>query len=394
MNSNIENQSHQRTFHKLMTPHEVTTKIKWIIDAFPDLNSIWIEGEISNLKYYSKGNQLYFNLCDSNAQLNCVVFSNILDEMSDKPKNGEHVQALGRIHVYPKRGAINLHIYKMYTIDKGVLKKQLKALQLKLEKEGIFHTKHKKRLPALCENIGIITSINSAAQNDICSILSKKAPCIKISIYPSIMQGINASKSVIEGLKTLDSHQLDAIIIARGGGGMEDLNCFNEETLIRRIAVTVTPIISAIGHETDTTLCDFVSDYRCETPSASASLICEPYIHMRNALKFKVQRLCDQIHSITSSQAIALCNSISKLKSSTSLITNNTNQTFQNKTNILGLNNPIRHIQNGYLPASTPLHSVINSIHQVTHHETITLHLKDGKIKTKVIKITHSNLNV
>jgi exodeoxyribonuclease VII large subunit len=370
---------------KTLTPSDITTRIQWILEALPDLQDLWVEGEISNLKQYHKGNQLYFNLCDKTSQINCVVFSNTQQQLKFKPENGLLIRAKCKLKVFHKRGTFNLQIAYMTPIQKGPLSQQLDALKHKLQQEGLFNSEKKQAIPKYTTHIGLITAVNSAAQHDICQLLSKNAPHIRISIYPSIMQGLNAAPSLHTALHYFStSTTINCIIIARGGGSTEDLACFNDEHIVRCIAKLNHPVITAIGHETDYTLCDFVADHRCETPSAAAALIYQPYHQLKQTL---THLLTAMTHAITRKQTATHHTLTHYLATLNTAITQ---KYTQNQTHLLAqfktlkTLNPIRILEKGYSHCQTSTGDHLKSIHQVNLDDPITIQVKDGKLTATV----------
>jgi exodeoxyribonuclease VII large subunit len=234
---------------------------------------LWVQGEISNLSIPRSGH-LYFSLKDSHAQIRCALFKGKANLLRFKPKDGDSVIARAKVALYEPRGDCQLIIESMEPAGEGALQKAFEALKLKLQKEGLFETSLKKELPAHPINIGIVTSSSGAAIRDMLNILSRRHPTATVTIYPCLVQGTEAPADIRQALNNaLTRQQDDVIVLTRGGGSIEDLWAFNDEQLARDIAAADIPIVSAVGHEIDFTIADFVADRRAPTPSAAAELI-------------------------------------------------------------------------------------------------------------------------
>ncbi|WP_422486730.1 exodeoxyribonuclease VII large subunit [Gudongella sp. DL1XJH-153] len=251
---------------------EVNQYIKKLISSDMLLNSIQIEGEISNYTHHYSGH-MYFSLKDEKSRIRCVMFNSDNINVNFRPKDGAKVTVTGSISVYEKDGSYQVYVRKMEKQGIGDLYRAFNLLKDKLEKEGLFDSEFKKDLPAFPMTIGVVTSSTGAAIRDIVSILKRRYPPIKIVVYPALVQGDGAPSNIIKGLKMLDVRDdIDLIITGRGGGSMEELFAFNDEKLARCIFGLKTPLISAVGHESDFTIADFVADVRASTPSAAAEL--------------------------------------------------------------------------------------------------------------------------
>jgi len=249
---------------------EVTLHIRQVIET--QIEALYIVGEISNFVRHSSGH-LYFNLKDDNAVIRCAFFRNQNYGLNFQPQDGDQVVCFGKISVFEKSGQYQLLIQNMFPYGKGALQQRFEQLKLKLKTEGLFDDAHKKPLPKYPETIGIITSPTGAALQDILNILERRYPC-KVVIFPSLMQGDDSPAQVTRGLNYFNAENtVDLIIIARGGGSQEDLFGFNDESLARVIYASKLPVVSAIGHEIDFTIADFVADLRAPTPSAAAELV-------------------------------------------------------------------------------------------------------------------------
>lgn len=257
---------------KIATVSQVNGYLKKILDSNIILNNIWIKGEISNFKLHYSGH-MYLTLKDEKSVLKAIMFRGANQKLSFQPEDGMKVLARGRISVYEAGGAYQLYIEEMTPDGVGALYIAYEQLRKKLEAEGLFDTRHKKTIPEYPEKIGVITATTGAAVRDIINVISRRFPYAEIIIYPSLVQGENAAANIVEGIEYFNRARLvDTIIAGRGGGSIEDLWAFNEEIVARAIFASNIPIISAVGHETDFTIADFVSDLRAPTPSAAAEI--------------------------------------------------------------------------------------------------------------------------
>ena len=255
---------------KIYTVREITKLIKEIIDK--GISSLWVRGELSNFKAHSSGH-FYFSLKDEASQLPCVMFKESNRNILFKPENGMEVNAYGRIGVYEKQGVYQLYVYDMKPVGIGDLAIRFEKLKKKLESEGLFDEKHKKPLPIFPLRIGIITASTGAAIHDILNILKRRAPYVAVILRSVKVQGEKAAKEIAEAIEEFNEYaNIDLLIVGRGGGSIEDLWAFNEEVVARAIFDSEIPVVSAVGHEIDYTISDFVADLRAPTPSAAAEL--------------------------------------------------------------------------------------------------------------------------
>ena len=233
---------------------------------------MWIEGEVSNLRRSGAGH-VYFTLKDERAQLPAVCFRNAALYLRFKPKNGESFRARGRLSIYEGRGEYQIIVDVLEPVGRGALQATFERLKEKLEREGLFDRKRKQELPPFPSRIGVVTSPRSAALRDVLSVLERRHDAIDVLIYPADVQGGLAAGQIADGIRRLARTDVDIVIVTRGGGSIEDLWPFNDEIVARAIAESETPVVSAVGHETDFTICDFVADVRSPTPSAAAEMV-------------------------------------------------------------------------------------------------------------------------
>ncbi|MEA3423896.1 MAG: exodeoxyribonuclease VII large subunit, partial [Bacillota bacterium] len=254
---------------------ELNQYIKRIINSDPILNAIKVEGEISNFKKHSSGHA-YFSIKDDNSRINCVMFSNYFESVDFTPKDGQMVEIFGRVSVYEKNGTYQLYVNQMKSAGIGYLYKKYAELKKKLENEGLFDVLCKKNIQKYPKKIAIITSKTGAAIHDVISVVRRRNPLVDILILPSSVQGGNTIDEVVKAFENLKNRDdIDTVILTRGGGSYDELFNFNDEVIARKIHECRIPVISAIGHEVDFTIADFVADLRAPTPSAAGELVTE-----------------------------------------------------------------------------------------------------------------------
>ncbi len=251
---------------------------------------MWVAGEISNWTCAASGHA-YFTLKDESSQLSGVMFKGRLDRLRFRPENGLEVLALGTISVYERRGAYQIVVEEMQPKGLGALQLAYEKLKKKLSGEGLFDEAHKKKLPLLPRRIGIVTSPSGAAIRDILQVLQRRFANVHVILYPARVQGDGAAPEIAAGITFLDHYGVDVMIVGRGGGSLEDLWAFNEEVVARAIFTARTPVISAVGHEIDYALSDFVADLRAPTPSAAAEIV----VREQRALAERVQQRLDRL---------------------------------------------------------------------------------------------------
>lgn len=255
-----------------VTVSQLNAYVKQIFSYDAVLNDITVTGELSGVKLHSSGH-IYFSLKDENALIRCAFFKPHSFNVKFKPADGMKVTARGRVTLFERDGQYQLNVTELNKDGEGDLFKQFEELKKKLAQEGLFDGQYKKSIPKFARKIGVATSPTGAVIRDIMNVSQRRCPNISIVLAPVQVQGPDAPRSVIAGIDALENTaDVDVIIVARGGGSAEDLHCFNNEELARRIFAAKKPVISAIGHETDFTICDFVSDLRAPTPSAAAEL--------------------------------------------------------------------------------------------------------------------------
>lgn len=268
---------------------ELNRQVRLLLEgSFPVM---WISGEISGFKRYDSGH-CYFTLKDAGAQVRCVMFRNRAALLDFAPQEGMRVEARAVVSLYEARGDFQLTIEALRPGGLGALFEAFEALKRKLEAEGLFSPARKQPLPRLPRSIGIVTSPAAAALRDVLTTLKRRMPGIPLILYPTAVQGMDAARQIAAAIRTADNrHEVDTLIICRGGGSIEDLWPFNEEIVARAIADCTIPVICGIGHETDFTIADFVADQRAPTPTAAAELVCPSRNELQNALRHMRQRM-------------------------------------------------------------------------------------------------------
>ncbi|SHD77157.1 exodeoxyribonuclease VII large subunit [Schnuerera ultunensis] len=390
---------------------EVNQYIKRIFAGDWLLSNVKVEGEISNFKHHYSGH-MYFSLKDEKGKLRCVMFRNDNRLVNFNLKDGVKVIAKGYISVYEKEGDYQLYVKSIEESGIGHLFAAFEELKRRLEKEGLFDEENKKQLPFLPNKIGVVTSSTGAAIKDIITVIKRRFPIVDIIIYPVLVQGVQAPKEICEGLKYLDNRgDVDVIITGRGGGSIEELFAFNDESIARTIFNMRTPIVSAVGHETDFTIADFVADLRAATPSAAAEIVTPEQKKLIENLNQTFARLNNSFNYIINENIIKLnymkrslefYNPIYQLKERAqeqdnlfrklSLIIERKLDGNKNKLssmlNSLNYLNPISSLDRGYGIILDEKNNIVNTVDHVSEDEKLKLLIKDGIIEVKVVKIS------
>ena len=254
------------------------------------LNRIYVKGEISNCKYHTSGH-IYFSLKDETGTISCIMFAGARKNLNFRLENGQRVVVFGGISVYERDGTYQLYAKEIRLDGLGELYERFEALKKELEEMGMFAPEYKQPIPAFSRRVGIVTAPTGAAIRDIMNISYRRNPYVQLILYPALVQGEEAADSIVRGIELLDQSHVDVIIVGRGGGSMEDLWAFNEEKVARAIFQCETPVISAVGHETDFTIADYVADLRAPTPSAAAELAVADMAAIQGQLRDMQQRL-------------------------------------------------------------------------------------------------------
>lgn len=269
---------------KVATVSQINGYVKKILDHNIILNNVWIKGEISNFKHHYSGH-MYITLKDEGGVLKAVMFRSAAQNLAFEPSDGMKVLARGRISVYEAGGAYQLYIEEMIPDGVGELYIAYEQLKKQLEEEGLFDPRHKKEIPRFPERVGVVTASTGAAVRDIINVITRRYPAAQIVLYPAQVQGAGAAQSIVNAIEYFNATDgADTLIVGRGGGSIEDLWAFNEEITARAIYASHIPVISAVGHETDFTIADFVADLRAPTPSAAAEIAVPSSIELRGRL--------------------------------------------------------------------------------------------------------------
>ena len=256
---------------KYISVTQLTRYIKYKLDNDEHLNEVFLRGEISNFKAHSRGH-FYFTLKDENSRINAVMFSSSVKNIKFTPLDGMKVLVTGKISVFESTGNYQIYVNEMLEDGVGNLYIAFEQLKKKLEEEGLFREDHKKRIPKIPERIGVVTAPTGAAIKDIISTIKRRWPLTEVYLFPSLVQGEDAKEDIVRQIKRAEEYELDTLIVGRGGGSIEDLWPFNEEIVARAIYDCPIPVISAVGHEIDFTISDFVADLRAPTPTGAAEM--------------------------------------------------------------------------------------------------------------------------
>lgn len=388
-------------YTKILSVTEVNGYIKKVLDNDFILRNSHIKGELSNVKLHSSGH-IYFSLKDNNSKLKCIMFRSHAMNLAFVPRDGMKVVISGNVSVYDKEGTYQLYCNAMEVQGEGELYLAFNLLKETLEKEGLFDPFNKKPIPAMPRRIGIVTSPTGAAVRDIIKVAKRRNEKVDILIYPSLVQGIDAGKEIARGIKVLNKvEDVDVIIIARGGGSIEELWAFNEEVVARAIAASKKPVVSGVGHETDFTIADFAADLRAATPSHAAELV----TYSLEGLKDKLFDLKDKLINTMDDNMNNRFNEVDSLFSRIKLYSPqnyivNQYEKIDNLRNKLGFsiklklqqensrlqvinhrligNNPLNILNKGYGIIEDKEHKVIETIKDLKEHEIVEITMKDG----------------
>ena len=394
-------------FIKVITVTALNGYIKKIIDSDFILNNANVKGELSNVKLHSSGH-IYFSLKDAFGKVNCVMFKSQAQKLTITPRDGMNVIIRGKVSVYEKGGAYQVYCDSMETDGEGQLFLAFQNLKEKLAKLGLFDEDHKRIIPSFPMRIGIITSQTGAAVKDIINVATRRNSNVNMLIYPALVQGVNASNEVEQGIKYFNrSKNVDLIIIARGGGSIEELWAFNEENLAYAIYNSKIPIITGIGHETDFTIADFVCDHRAPTPSAAAEIAVRNLKDLNNEIKtlrelllrsveFKVTKEYNKVNLL--SKTLKVNNPLNFIVNQYTQIDNlkeNLNYKFNAKISmekqklsklnaLLHAHNPLNVLNKGYAVLQNNENKVISEISELKNIKDVKITLKDGSALFKL----------
>lgn len=391
------------------TVKQVNSYIKNMFKQDFLLNSVSVKGEISNCKYHTSGH-IYFTLKDADAALSVIMFASQAARLSFKLKDGMSVVVSGRVDVFDAAGKYQLYANTVQQEGIGELYQKYEQLKQYYEDMGYFAKEYKRPIPAFTRKLGVVTSKTGAAVQDIMNISRRRNPYIQIVLYPAYVQGEHAKQSVVNGIAKLDKLGLDCIIVGRGGGSIEDLWAFNEPEVVEAVFNASTPIISAVGHETDFTLTDFVADMRAPTPSAAAELAVTEVAAVENKIYEYERRLKQQMmYSLSAKRdylerlklQMEYLNPVNQIYDKRQRLMNiedklnmlikrcvadNRNRLCLYASRLEGLS-PLKKLDMGYGYIEDSQNDRIISVSQVSPEDEITVYLKDGSIRSKVIEV-------
>ncbi|HEX7593763.1 MAG TPA: exodeoxyribonuclease VII large subunit, partial [Anaerolineae bacterium] len=269
---------------------QLVRQIKDVVESDEVLRDVWVRGEVSNFIQAASGH-LYFTLKDRDAGIKCVMWRTDAARVFKLPANGDAIDVHGRVSMYEARGDVQLYVDEIKLAGAGALWQEFERLRARLDAEGLFAAEHKRALPQFPRTIGVVTSREGAVFHDICNVLRRRYPLVEILLAPTLVQGESAAPKIVGAIETINQFDIDLLVVARGGGSIEDLWAFNDERVARAIYASRVPVISAVGHETDFTIADFVADVRAPTPSAAAELAVPDARELRAGVRVYAQRL-------------------------------------------------------------------------------------------------------
>lgn len=394
----------------VLTVSQLNNYLKVKIDGDVSLKNITLKGEISNFTNHIKSGHFYFTIKDKNCAIKAIMFKNYTSLLKFDVKNGMDVLVTGSVRLFERDGLVQFYCEKMLPDGVGDLHLAFEQLKEKLNKEGLFDNKYKKKIPSRPKKIGVVTSKTGAALQDIINVLSRRYPIAKLVVIGVLVQGVDAPKSICQGIKLANSQEdIDVLIVGRGGGSTEDLWAFNDEDVAREIFNSNIPVISAVGHEIDFTISDFVSDLRAPTPSAAAEICSIDISELKNSIDVKKQyinqcmelklqnlrqstiKLSEQLNLLSPSSKINqivqnLKNQKDKLDALINQIYKNKEKEYISKIDILQNLSPLTVLRRGY-SVTFSNDRVINSSSELAKGDIIQTRLNDGQIISKVLEI-------
>jgi exodeoxyribonuclease VII large subunit len=393
----------------VLSVSQLNRQAKQLLEAH--FSPVWVEGEISNFKHHTSGH-MYFVLKDERADIATVMFSSANVSLNFRPADGQKVLARGTLTVYEARGQYQLVLQNLYPSGAGELWLAFETLKEQLRLEGLFDLDRKQALPSFPRRIGVITSLSGAAVRDIIQVLDRRAPHVTVLVRPTLVQGEDAAEDIVAALADLTAYgRVDLVILARGGGSLEDLWPFNEEKVARAVAACPLPTLSAIGHETDVTICDMVADERAPTPSAAAEIATgdrESYLQhldermttLESGMQRRLHNARQQVVQLEQRYAfrqplVLIEQEKERLRQLAVGLELGIDRLVERKTGVLdvattGLQalNPQRVLQRGYtILTDDKTDKVISHIKQLTLEQSLTLHLQDGSAGAEVTRL-------
>lgn len=397
---------------KILSVSQVNMYIKALLDEIPQVKNVYICGEISNFKHYYNSGHMYFTLKDDKSQLKAVMFKSDNYRLKFTPENGMKVICFGQVGVYERDGVYQLYCRDMQPDGVGALTIAFEQLKAQLAEEGLFDEEHKKAIPQYPQKIGVATSKMGAAVEDIKNVISRRYPLCEIIIVPTMVQGESAAQDIADSIRFIDENLgVDTIIVGRGGGSLEDLWAFNTETVARAVYSCKTPIISAVGHETDFTICDFVSDMRAPTPSAAAELAVPDIkslifqlnnfsVSIEKSLDFKISQ-CEtgvkryKDYFSKSNVDLFYSNIRDKMAQYNEKLKDSITRIIENQTNILSKNaemldnlSPLKILSRGYSVVKNEKSDIVTDSSNVNVGDNVEIILSNGAFKATVNEVT------
>lgn len=397
---------------KILSVSQVNMYIKALLDEIPQVKNVYICGEISNFKHYYNSGHMYFTLKDDKSQLKAVMFKSDNYRLKFTPENGMKVICFGQVGVYERDGVYQLYCRDMQPDGVGALTIAFEQLKVQLAEEGLFDEEHKKAIPKYPQKIGVATSKMGAAVEDIKNVTSRRYPLCEIIIVPTMVQGESAAQDIADSIRFIDENLgVDTIIVGRGGGSLEDLWAFNTETVARAVYSCKTPIISAVGHETDFTICDFVSDMRAPTPSAAAELAVPDIkslifqlnnfsVSIEKSLDFKISQ-CEtgvkryKDYFSKSNVDLFYSNIRDKMAQYNEKLKDSITRIIENQTNILSKNaemldnlSPLKILSRGYSVVKNEKSDIVTDSSNVNVGDNVEILLSNGAFKATVNEVT------
>ena len=393
---------------RIISVSELNEYIKLVLEHDELLMNVYVKGEISNFTNHYKTGHMYFSLKDAGGAVKAVMFRGNAIRLKFMPENGMKVLVSGRVGVFPRDGQYQIYVDSMEPDGIGALALAFEQLKQKLEKEGLFAEGRKRPLPQMPMRIGVITAPTGAAIRDILNILGRRFPLAEVDLYPALVQGENAAADLVRGLAHFNrAKNVDVIIIGRGGGSIEDLWAFNEEPLVRAVAMSEIPVISAVGHETDFTLCDFAADKRAPTPSAAAEIavpnaedilytVQTADMRLRRAMNQKLSMARERLDRLAASRVLKnpqnviddkrmmLLREAQMLHEKMQAVLQRKGASLGEKAAKLGALNPLAVLARGYAAVFDEQNKVIQNTEGVKVGDDIMLAMADGKLSATV----------
>lgn len=370
------------------------------------LKRIYVKGEVSNCKYHTSGH-IYFSLKDDTGNIACVMFAGMRKGLAFRMENGQQVVVLGSVNVYERDGKYQLYANEIILDGAGLLHEKFEALKRELEEMGMFAPEYKQPIPKYIKKLGIVTAPTGAAIRDIINISHRRNPYIQLILYPALVQGEGAADSIVRGIRMLDDYGVDTVIVGRGGGSIEDLWAFNEEKVARAVFECRTPVISAVGHETDVTISDFAADLRAPTPSAAAELAVEDVrLVQERLMQYRIQlgrRMMNQVSAQRNrlsgyKMKMNYLSPESQIREKRQLLADHEDrlrelmgQKIQKNRHVLALHieklkglSPLEKLNQGYAYVSDGENHKITSVTQMPPGTKIRIYVKDGSVTAQV----------